>query len=110
LLWKSVYGEPTKRDDESWGELDARKALWRAARKVAQPEPRPFQTPAQRWRAERERRSNVVIGLRFVPQLAGDPTFEDCVDLRKEYDGLQTIVKLANIHLTPEKPDYDCSS
>jgi Protein of unknown function (DUF4246) len=31
------------------------------------------------------------------------------VDLKKEFSerGLQIIVKLANIHLTPERPDYD---
>ena len=33
---------------------------------------------------------------------------EHLVDLKKEYayTGLQVIVKLANIHLTPEKPEY----
>lgn len=33
---------------------------------------------------------------------------EDCVDLRHSYAdrGLQIIVKLANIHLTPENPQY----
>lgn len=34
---------------------------------------------------------------------------EHCVNLRKDYGdrGLQIIVKLANIHLTPEKPEYN---
>jgi Protein of unknown function (DUF4246) len=42
-----------------------------------------------------------------------DPqTTEPPVDLRKDYAhrGLQIIVKLANIHLTPEKPEYDGGS
>lgn len=30
--------------------------------------------------------------------------------LFRTYDGLQLILKLANLHLTPEKPDYDCGS
>jgi hypothetical protein len=36
------------------------------------------------------------------------PQPDNLVDLRKEYakNGLQVIVKLANIHLTPEKPEY----
>jgi len=36
----------------------------------------------------------------------------DPVDLRKDYAhrGLQVIVKLANIHLTPEKPEYEGGS
>ncbi|KAM3424135.1 hypothetical protein BST61_g11319 [Cercospora zeina] len=40
----------------------------------------------------------------------GDPT--KVVDLRKTFadQGLQVIVKLANIHLTPEKPEYDGGS
>ena len=32
------------------------------------------------------------------------------LDLRKEYGKLQIIVKLANIHLTPEKPRYEGGS
>jgi hypothetical protein len=34
---------------------------------------------------------------------------EGMVDLKKYFgnEGLQIIVKLANIHLTPEKPEYD---
>lgn len=40
-------------------------------------------------------------------QLAQEP-----VDLKKDYGerGLQIIVKLANIHLTPEKPRYEGGS
>ncbi|KAL3479078.1 hypothetical protein BJX99DRAFT_255854 [Aspergillus californicus] len=39
-------------------------------------------------------------------------TPSDEVDLQKEFaaEGLQVIVKLANIELTPEKPDYDGGS
>ena len=44
----------------------------------------------------------------FEPPSEPDPT----IDLKKEYakSGLQVIVKLANIHLTPEKPSYDGGS
>jgi hypothetical protein len=41
----------------------------------------------------------------FKPRIAPRSAF----DLRKEFGqrGLQIIVKLANIHLTPDKPSYD---
>ena len=41
-----------------------------------------------------------------------EPSTECKVDLREEYaeQGLQVIVKLANIELTPEKPNYDGGS
>ena len=37
---------------------------------------------------------------------------EKTVDLKRDYSerGLQVIVKLANIHLTPEKPEYEGGS
>jgi hypothetical protein len=43
----------------------------------------------------------------FVPH-----TFKSQVNLRQEYAerGLQVIVKLANIELTPEKPEYEGGS
>jgi hypothetical protein len=42
----------------------------------------------------------------FTPPPALRP--EDLVDLQRDFaqKGLQVIVKLANIHLTPEKPEY----
>ena len=44
----------------------------------------------------------------FHPPTEPDPT----IDLKKEYakSGLQIIVKLANIHLTPENPTYEGGS
>jgi hypothetical protein len=40
------------------------------------------------------------------------PTTNAPVDLKRDYAhrGLQVIVKLANIHLTPEKPEYEGGS
>ena len=32
------------------------------------------------------------------------------VDLREDFGRLQIIIKLANIHLTPEKPEYEGGS
>ena len=45
---------------------------------------------------------------KFEPPIEPDPT----IDLKEEYakSGLQVIVKLANIHLTPENPSYDGGS
>ncbi|KAF2099439.1 hypothetical protein NA57DRAFT_37564 [Rhizodiscina lignyota] len=54
--------------------------------------------------------------ISFASSVASSPEKEPppgaCpVDLRKDFPkGLQVIFKLANIHLTPEKPEYDGSS
>ena len=44
----------------------------------------------------------------FEPPSEPDPT----INLKEEYgeSGLQIIVKLANIHLTPENPSYEGGS
>ena len=44
----------------------------------------------------------------FEPPIEPDPT----IDLKEDYakSGLQVIVKLANIHLTPENPSYEGGS
>jgi hypothetical protein len=52
---------------------------------------------------------------KFVPnakQLEKEPLGALAVDLRKKFadSGIQVIFKLANIHLTPEKPEYDGGS
>lgn len=61
----------------------------------------------RRWLWERENR--VVV----LPE-PGTFTPRDYLrlDLRKEFKdtGLQVIVKLANIHLTPEEPEYEGGS
>ena len=45
---------------------------------------------------------------KFEPPVESDPT----INLKEEYakSGLQIIVKLANIHLTPEDPSYEGGS
>jgi hypothetical protein len=66
-------------DDDAYGE---RYDAFQSSRRIIQPEPKKFQPPELgRW------------GL---------------IDLHKEFskEGLQVIVKLANIELTPEKPEY----
>ncbi len=64
---------------------------------IVQPEPAEFKTPKKRLleltEEEKEQR-----GMPKEP--------EGLVDLRKDFGNLQIIVKLANIHLTPDKPEY----
>jgi hypothetical protein len=70
---------PDESEDDYW----ERKLEWaRATRRVVMPEPEVFRVPTQD---------------------------EDEVDLKSEFGkrGLQVIVKLANIHLTPDKPEYE---
>ena len=68
-------------NEDNEGFLD-RKVEWRTMREVLQPEPWGFKPPT-------------------------DPREE--VDLRRDYGkrGLQVIVKLTIIHLTPENPSYE---
>ena len=69
---------------------------------IIQPEPGPFQPPS--------------VPDHMVPEFFDETTQtlkpEKAVDLRRDYGkrGLQVIVKLANIHLTPEKPNYEGGS
>ncbi|KAL4804975.1 hypothetical protein BDV18DRAFT_161375 [Aspergillus unguis] len=74
--------QPEELEGESDDEYDERYRAWKAQRNVKQPEPGSFEPPRVYWLGE--------------------------VDLVKQFEesGLQVIVKLANIELTPEKPDY----
>lgn len=76
--------EPGEDDDDYWERVDD----WSAARLIALPEP----------------------SEEFMPPNVSP--WSDRMDLRSRFKetGLQVIVKLANIELTPEKPDYDGGS
>ncbi|KAF7977244.1 hypothetical protein HWV62_4355 [Athelia sp. TMB] len=68
---------------------------------------RPAQEPGESDYRYEERLQELTL---IPPPVAGyeDPEETELLDLRKEFTkrGLQVIVKLANIHLTPEKPEY----
>ena len=86
--------EPSREEDEDEGDYDERYERWRENREILQPEPVKFETPAKRLNKE------VGDSYEFKPDL----------DLRRDFGRLQIIVKLANIHLTPEKPIYEGGS
>ena len=71
---------------------------WEESRLVRQPEPAGFKTAEQRM-DEKYSGQSTTYRSRKGP-----------LNLRKEYGKLQIIVKLANIHLTPEKPEYEGGS
>ena len=75
------------------------------ARNIIQPEPGDFKTPEERQKEFGEKAEKRLQGRYKYPKIRGDP-----VDLRKDFGKLQIIVKLANIHLTPEKPAYEGGS
>jgi hypothetical protein len=88
--------QPQRLPNETEEELYERRDQWaRDTRRVVKPEPGKFAPPPQR--------------LFYFSKDGKQTEDEKLVDLRKEYAdrGLQIIVKLANIHLTPEKPYYD---
>ena len=76
--------EDYENEDDYWDQYDA----WQATQKIQQPEPRAFE------RFKRSQATSTKIDIREL--------FEET--------GLQVIVKLANIELTPENPEYDGGS
>lgn len=83
----SIEQGDNETDSDYWGRVDDIKSL----RKVIHPEPEEFQPP--------------IIRL----QNLGDQKYQNgpVINLRKDYGRVQIIVKLANIHLTPENPRYN---
>ena len=79
------------KEDGDWHAYQDQREDWRASRIVIEPEPKDFKTPEQRL-------------YEYSPDYVQK---KGPLDLRNEYGQLQIIVKLANIHLTPEKPDYE---
>ena len=83
---------PTQAENETEDDFMTREEEWEKAQKVLiKPEPLDFDN----W-------------LRSTSQVFHGAEADLAVDLRSEYGprGLQVIVKLANIELTPEKPEY----
>ena len=72
-----------------------RHRAWAASRTIVQPEPGDFHSPE--WGLHRQ-------------QQASAERNQTPVDLREDFGRLQIIIKLANIHLTPEKPEYEGGS
>ncbi|KAL9126987.1 MAG: hypothetical protein Q9175_007821 [Cornicularia normoerica] len=109
-----VSGEPKRRRGDRKSAFEVRYDAWPDAQPVLQPEPGSFRIPEERsWDLWRKDQAEM--------QIDGEPLDEDregflnmraraLVDLRKDFGKLQIIVKLANIHLTPEKPNYQGGS
>ncbi|TFK66407.1 hypothetical protein BDN72DRAFT_961786 [Pluteus cervinus] len=95
---KPAEEEPPQVEDENDEDYERRIFDWiRGNRVIVQPEPGQFEPPS------------FPVGLRRQNQRkSGELKPEQVVDLKRDYGtrGLQVIVKLANIHLTPEKPNY----
>ncbi len=92
------FKEPEQESDEDDDTYWHRFRAAMDARKIIQPEPGKFKTPDER----------------FQEEYGGGWPEKRCqnrpVDLRKDFGKLQIIVKLANICLTPEKPNYEGGS
>lgn len=90
--WPQPSERGSDEDDEHY--ID-RLQTWKDSRKIIHPQPDKFKPPGERFNEK----------YKYVK-------YEDLplVDLRKDFGRLQIIVKLASIHLTPEKPSYDGGS
>ncbi|KAG6909616.1 hypothetical protein DXG01_016398 [Tephrocybe rancida] len=94
---------PQQEDDEDNDEYVQRRVQWyEETRRVVLPEPGPFHPPDFSGVPKTHRM------LRFFDETEGLKP-EYTVDLFRDFSesGLQVIVKLANIHLTPDKPTYE---
>ncbi|OJZ90147.1 hypothetical protein ASPFODRAFT_58780 [Aspergillus luchuensis CBS 106.47] len=83
LLHPDPEPKPEEDEDSDSEEFSERYNAWEKARPIALPEPGRFRPP--------------------------EPSWKGWVHLRQSFHetGLQVIVKLANIELTPERPDYE---
>lgn len=82
-------------EDDGWDAYETAHEAWQENRVIVQLEPKEFEP----------------LEVRILAKY--DSRFEERkepLDLRKKYGKLQIIVKLANIHLTPEKPKYEGGS
>ncbi|TFK72603.1 hypothetical protein BDN72DRAFT_762932 [Pluteus cervinus] len=89
---------PQQEEDEDDHDFEQRREDWiRDNRRIVQPDAETFSPPSVRSHLKDQY---------FLP--SGELKPEKTVDLKRDYGhrGLQVIVKLANIHLTPEKPSY----
>ncbi|KAF8062261.1 hypothetical protein FPV67DRAFT_1672738 [Lyophyllum atratum] len=88
---------PQQEDGEDEDAYDERRQEWyEATRRVVQPEPGTF--------------APHILPPHLHPEFYVEGTHKfNFVDLQRDYGhrGLQVIVKLANIHLTPENPEYE---
>lgn len=93
---------PQQEEDEDEDDYYDRRQEWIAAtRRVVKPEPGKF-NPSPILEVQHKYAMGETEGL--------DP--KTSVDIYRDFGdrGLQVIVKLANIHLTPEKPEYEGGS
>ncbi|KAI4133844.1 MAG: hypothetical protein LQ341_006119 [Variospora aurantia] len=103
---------------ENEDEFEARYQAWKDTRPIIEPEPGKF-----RSKSERIRDPEKLARLIYPPGVESKEETEQSranehasqsrkddiipfVNLRKDYGQLQIIVKLANIHLSPENPEY----
>lgn len=89
-----VPDQDSSEDDDAY---DDRLEEWKDKQEVIEPEPGVFKTTAERLRS--------LPSIRELDRAHPSDT-DPYVDLRNDYGRLQIIVKLANIHLTPEQPEY----
>lgn len=83
--------EPDQEEGEEDDDYYDRMEEWRDNREIVQPEPGKFKPPVERHQ----------------DHFKGERAFTSEIDLRQNFGKLQIIVKLANIHLSPEKPTYE---
>jgi hypothetical protein len=94
IPWKNPEGKRTRGENEDEDEADELDDEWiKNNRTLIPPEPKSFE-PGN-W----IKKDWTDTDIKTVPS----------TNLRKDFaqHGLQVIVKLTNIHLTPEKPDYE---
>ncbi|KAF8885764.1 hypothetical protein BD779DRAFT_657637 [Infundibulicybe gibba] len=94
----STEGPQIEEGEDENAYWDRRQKWIETTRRVVLPEPGEFRPPSVPEDLE----------IEYLDPRTGELKLEEVVDLRRDFGrrGLQVIVKLANIHLTPDEPDY----
>ncbi|KAL8942147.1 MAG: hypothetical protein Q9216_001832 [Gyalolechia sp. 2 TL-2023] len=91
------------------GDYHERLQAWKTSRQIIEPEPGEFKTKAERLKGIHRwhlRGCDRELSREEDREQHQAPDTKPYVSLRKDHGRLQIIVKLANVHLDPEKPEY----
>ncbi|KAG8526561.1 uncharacterized protein KY384_008762 [Bacidia gigantensis] len=108
--WEENMPEEPEEDEDD-ADFEDRREAYMENREVIPPEPKEFKPPAERMKEHYGHAVDVYDLKPHVDLRRGILSWQDArkadSGTHKEANNLQIIVKLANIHLTPEKPEYE---
>lgn len=105
------YKDGSWKDDEYMELADAVDWKYHRLRQVVHPEPGGEYYPYEEWKAGKSTKKTHFVDGILVGKINLDHDYYQ-VNLEREFkdQGLQVIVKLASVELTPDKPEYEGGS